>query len=177
MRKSTGMRNGWIIAMALVLAGCPHNGLLERGGGPGAGSGGRGGSGGVQLIVTNFVDGGLVGNRSALSGSMRTIAPEHIDLTQQTEVDKYVFVAYATGNGTWGPEFIDIAPGSGIASLGMGSGTWDVTLEAYDVERLKPDLGNSKEEIIENKQPAEVQAKGEALVLSGGATLDTSGGT
>ncbi len=188
MRKSTGMRNGWIatalvVLAALVLAGCPHNGFLERGGGSGGGSS-RGGGGEVTLIITNFVDGGPVTNRSALSGSMRTIAPEHIDLTVDAEIAKYVFVAYATGNGTWGPQFIDIASGTGQAVLGLSGGTWEVTLEAYDVERLKANAGTvgatingtNKEDIMRQDDPAEVQKVTDALVLTGGAMVDTGGG-
>lgn len=178
MRKSTGMRNAWIatalvVMAALVLAGCPHNGLLERGGGA------RGGGSEVTLIITNFVDGGPVTNRSALSGPMRTIAPEHIDLTQQAEIGKYVFVAYATGNGTWGPEFIDISQGTGQASLNIsGGGTYNITVEGYDVEKLRQEgLGNDKADILANKIPADVIAvKDSTMVLSGSATVDLAGG-
>lgn len=175
-----------LVAMAcLVLAGCPHNNLLDSSGGGGAGNGGggRGGSDGVQLVVTNFVDGGPVASRSIgwLGGPQRTIAPEHIDLTVEDEIKKYVFVASATGDGTWGPTFVDISSGTGAATLdGLGSGTWEVTLEAYDVQKLNGQgaiQGTTKEDIMEQDTPDEVKAlKNIALVLSGGATVDTNSG-
>lgn len=174
-----------LVAMAcLVLAGCPHNNLLDSSGGGGAGNGGggRGGSDGVRLVITNFVSEEGAANRSAswLGGPQRTIAPEHIDLTDQTTLEKYVFVANGTSTSgdTFGPKFIDIAQGTGEVNLDIsGSDAWTITVEGYAVDKLTGPLGAADRNGILQKQPNEVTAqKADALVLQGGAILDLGAG-
>ena len=173
-----------LVAMAsLVLAGCPHNNLLDSSGGGGSGNGGgsRGGSDGVRLVVTNFVDGGPVASRSIgwLGGPQRTIAPEHIDLTVEDEIKKYVFVASATGNGIWGPKFIDLAPGTGSALLDISDpGEWRITVDAYEVGKLvAANVGTSRDDIMTKDVGVVTARMATDLVLSGSATVHVGGGS
>lgn len=178
-----------LVAMAcLVLAGCPHNNRLEGGGGAGSGGGSRGGSGGVQLVITNFVSEEGAANRSAswLGGPQRTIVPEHIDLTDQAEIEKYVFVANGTGSDgtTYGPAFIDIAETTGTAFLGItGSGIWDITVDAYSIGLLTTPPGagiTGTDQAAIMAQPTNLTAieakKADARVLTGRATVDLANG-
>ena len=185
--KKRGRRLAWhalaLAALAAVaLTGCPHNNLLDPAGG-GAGSGGRSGDG-VQLIITNFVTSGGGGRSAGWLNQSRTISPEHIDLTVDERIQEYVFVATGTGEGgTWGPKFIDIASGTGVAELpGLDSGRWDITVEAYDVAKLTAaDAGQflDRDQILadETKVTAVVGKKAEALVLAGQASLYLGGST
>lgn len=178
-RKMLGM---WLalalVAVAgLVLTGCPHNNLMDRGEAVGGGSG-RSGNKGVQLVITNFIQD--TGSTASYLNPLRTISPGHINLKDQLEVDKYVFIVEGTGNGTsFGPEFIDIDGATGMANLGIGGfGFWEVTVQGYDVEKLKVPLAvNNKNDIVTTKKPTEVTAeKATALVLQGQSTLDLNTG-
>ncbi|MBQ7366530.1 MAG: hypothetical protein IJW57_04825 [Spirochaetaceae bacterium] len=181
-----------LVAMAcLVLAGCPHNNLLDSSGGGGAGNGGggRGGSDGVRLVVTNFVDGGPVASRSIgwLGGPQRTIAPEHVDLKVTERIEEYIFVVSGNGDaGSYGPKIVDISAGTGIAQLpDMNDGYWDITIDAYNVDKLKAaeitmiamdrnTIMQTPEGEIETKIVAH---KEDAVVLSGQASLHLGGNT
>lgn len=183
MKKANGKLKAWlglacVALVGLVLTGCPHNNLLDGGGGTGGRSGNNDG---VRLIVTNFVGGGT--NRS-----VRTIAPDNIDLKDQGTVDKYIFVVEgeSTSGEIYGPEYVTIDGATGAASLGIsGSDVWTVTLSAYDVDKLqgKPDIqGTSKADIMaQTTDVSKITAqKDVALVLQGKATLDlwkNTGGT
>lgn len=174
-----------VVAASLVLAGCPHNNLLDSSGGGGAGNGGgsRGGSDGVQLVITNFVSEEGAANRSAswLGGPQKTIVPEHIDLKGNT--DDYVFIASGTGGGTYGPKFVDIAPTSGIASLDIsGGGIWEITVDAYAVDKVTGQggvTGTDKATIMATPDNAEkiVGLAATAKVLTGRATVDLGSGS
>ncbi len=182
-RSKVWLALGLVAAACLVLAGCPHNNLLDGGGtGGGAGNGGgsRGGSDGVQLVITNFVSEEGAANRSAswLGGPQRTIAPEHVDLKGNT--DDYVFVASGTGGGTYGPEFINVAQGTGTASLNItGGAVWEITVDAYSVDLLKaanPALAD-RDTILAGDPALVVAQKDDAQVLTGTATVDIGSGS
>lgn len=159
-------------AASMVLLGCPHNNILYDGGVSGDGARYEAGDN-VKLIVTNFRTDG------AGRSSARTIVPEHIDLSSQTEIAKYVFVASGSGDGIYEPEFIDITPVTGVATLkGIPSdGYWNITVEAYDVDKLKaanPALADRQ--TILGGDVADVTAqKNTALVLSGSASVQLGG--
>ena len=182
-RSKVWLALGLVAAAALVLAGCPHNNRLEGGGGAGNGGGSRGGSDGVQLVITNFVSEEGAANRSAswLGGPQRTIAPEHVDLKGNT--DDYVFIASGTGNGTYGPEFINVVETTGVAALNIsGSGVWEVTVDAYAVAKLNGQggvTGTDKTNIMADATNVAkiVALKDTARVLTGRATVDLGSGS
>lgn len=171
-----------LVAMAsLVLAGCPHNNLLDSsgtGGGAGNGGGSRGGNGEVKLIVTNFQSEAPVASKNAswLAGPSKSLAPDHIDLKASSA--DYVFVATADGlNGEkYGPVYITL-DNSGITSLGIpDSGTWKITVSAYEATKLngKANItGTGSQQIMaQTTDVNHVVAVADALVLRGEATLD-----
>jgi len=177
-RSKVWLALGLVAAACLVLAGCPHNGLLDNSGGGGAGSGGggRGGSDGVQLVITNFVSEEGAANRSTswLGGPQKTIVPEHIDL--KARATDYVFIATGKGGGTYGPEFVDV-DANGFASLNISDGgTWEVTISAYEVAKLPGVAGGVRNDIMRGN-PNDVIAVPNALILQGKATVDLSGGS
>lgn len=158
-------------AASMVLLGCPHNNVIEHDVVSGSGATtGRGGNGGVKLVITNFTDG-------SQNDGKRTIVADHIDIKADTS--KYVFVAEGTGSGTFGPEFISV-DASGIASLNIsGGGVWEITVYAYEVAKLsgQPTIqGTDNATIVAQDTPQEVKAIDTALVLQGKATVDLSGG-
>lgn len=169
-------------AASMVLLGCPHNNVIEHDVVSGSGTTGRGTNGGVQLVITNFVKAGAGTNRSA-----RTVAPEHIDLTNQDRINEYIFVVTGTGDaGVYGPKLIDIAAGTGVAELpGLQNGRWDITIDAYNVEKLKVaevSMAAMDRNAIMQTQESEIQNKivahkGAAVVLSGQASLHLGGST
>lgn len=165
---------------ALVFTGCPHNDILHSGGGADSGGKRSEAGGNVEVIVTNFVSKAPAANRSASwLAPQRSIAPEHVDLSLQTEIEKYVFVASGSGDGIYDPEFIDITPVTGVATLkGIpGDGYWNITVEAYDVDKLKaanPALADRQ--TILGRDVTDVTAqKNTALVLSGSASVQLGG--
>ena len=174
-RKMLGM---WLalalVAVAgLVLTGCPHNNLMDRGEAVGGGSG-RSGNKGVQLVITNFIQD--TGSTASYLNPLRTISPDHIDLKDPIEVEKYVFIVKGTGNGTsFGPSFITIDD-SGVANLGIGGvGFWEIEVKGYAVDKLG--MGD-KGTITTTNQPQNIDMlkDNDALVLQGQATLDLNTG-
>lgn len=175
-RKSLGK---WLVAAlvaaaGMVLLGCPHNNLIDGGGTEGAAGAGRGGSGEVRLIVTNFASDKGAGRSGSWLAPSRTIAPDHIDLKAQKA--DYVFVAEGESNQgeTYGPAYITLED-DGSTSLGIaGGGIWSVTVSAYDVTKLNGlGMGVNATTIMQGKTAQEVKDGGAtALVLQGQATLD-----
>ncbi len=170
-------------AASMVLLGCPHNNVIEHDVVSGSGATtGRGSNDGVKLVITNFVGAG-----AGVNGPARTIAPEHIDLKDQTERDKYLFIAKGTQDGaiySYGPEFIDIT-NTGEATLNIkDNGVWDITVEAYDVAAVVAagTIIGDKAAIMGNPDHAKTIANtpltyGSAKVMSGSATINLGGGT
>lgn len=180
-RKSLGK---WLVAAlvaaaGMVLLGCPHNNLIDGGGTEGAAGAGRGGSGEVRLIVTNFASDKGAGRSSSWLAPSRTIAPDSIDLADPATSAKYVFVAQGTGSGgeTYGPAYITLDAG-GATSLGIsGSGTWRITVEAYEVAKLMSGnaamAGPANTDIMQQKTADQLMVDGaDALVLQGKAILN-----
>ena len=176
---------GLVMAASMVLLGCPHNNVIEHDVVSGSGATtGRGSNDGVKLVITNFVGAG-----AGVNGPARTIAPEHIDLKDQTERNKYLFIAKGTQDGaiySYGPEFIDIT-NTGEATLNIkDNGVWDITVEAYDVTAVVAAAGGAitgdKAAIMGNPDHAKTIANtpltyGSAKVMSGSATINLGGGT
>ena len=162
---------------ALVFTGCPHNDILHSGGGADSGGKRSEAGGNVEVIVTNFVSKAPAANRSASwLAPQRSIAPEHVDLSLQTEIEKYVFVASGSGDGIYDPEFIDITPVTGVATLkGIPSdGYWNITVDAYDVAKLG--MGNRGTILATPTNVTTVVGKkDDALVLSGSASVQLGG--
>lgn len=165
----------------LVFTGCPHNDMLQSGGGVHS-DGKRSEAGGnVELVVTNFVSEAPAESRSASwLAPQRTIAPEHVDLSLAAEIEKYVFVAYGSGDGIYEPEFIDITPVTGVATLkGIPSdGYYTITVEAYDVEKLVALDGSlvDRATILGSDDVEKVRDQRDgALVLSGSASVQLGG--
>lgn len=162
---------------ALVFTGCPHNDILHSGGGADSGGKRSEAGGNVEVIVTNFVSKAPAANRSASwLAPQRSIAPEHVDLSLQTEIEKYVFVASGSGDGIYDPEFIDITPVTGVATLkGIpGDGYWNITVDAYDVAKLG--MGNRGTILATPTNVTTVVGKkDDALVLSGSASVQLGG--
>ncbi len=172
---------GLVMAASMVLLGCPHNNLIEHDVVSGSGAtSGRGSNGGVKLVITNFTDNSAGTNRAnnAVLNPLRTIAPDHIDLT--TGMDNYVYVANGTGsNGdTYGPQYITLD--AGTAFLGItGAGVWNITVEAYEVAALLTSgmTGPLNTDIMTEKTADQLQRDGTAaLVLKGSATLNLDNG-
>ena len=164
LRGKVWLAVAFVALAALVFTGCPHNDVLYKSGGASGGGSRHDAGGNVQVVITNFANGGA---------PSRTIAPEHIDIKRK--VAEYVFVATGTGGGTYGPAFIDVDGNTGVASLGIaGGGTWEITIEAYEIAKLG--LGGDKQAIMAGAVTA-VTGVPTALVLKGAATVDFSSGS
>lgn len=178
-----------VAAAGMVLLGCPHNNLIENEVLGSNTASERGGSSGVQLVITNFVTSTAQTGRSANSwlNPLRTVSPEHIDLTVKDRIEEYIFVASGVGDGgSYGPKLVDIAETTGIAVLpDIGNGYWDITIDAYSVEKLKVAnvafAGQNKSNIMQTPE-GEIQSKivdhkTSAVVLSGQAGIHLGNNT
>lgn len=192
MKAKKGLK--WLVvalvaAAGMVLLGCPHNNLIENEVLGSNTASERGGSSGVQLVITNFVTSTAQTGRSANSwlNPLRTVSPEHIDLTVKDRIEEYIFVASGVGDGgAYGPKLVDIAETTGIAVLpDIGNGYWDITIDAYSVEKLTVAnvafAGQNKSNIMQTPE-SEIKAKivdykASAVVLSGQASLHLGNNT
>lgn len=178
-----------VAAAGMVLLGCPHNNLIENEVLGSNTASERGGSSGVQLVITNFVTSTAQTGRSANSwlNPLRTVSPEHIDLTKGTTVDEYIFVASGVGDGgVYGPVIVDVVSGTGVAVLtGLSNGRWDITVEAYSVAKLKAKTPAwtqlQKDAIVADARDdvtGQIEVhKADAVVLKGQASLQLGSST
>lgn len=115
----------------------------------------------ANVTVTNYA--GTGATRSAAGGSLRTIAPDEIDIIGQGT--DYIFVAKGkSGRNVLAPKIVTLDAAGTFDLPGLTPGVWSIELTAY----LKAKLG-----LVDQADPVAVEgAAATAAVLSGVATVD-----